>query len=205
MFLLGHGLAGVIISFVIGIPLGPVNLLLIQMAIDRRRGSALRMAAGSAVAEFIYCYIAVLGVNLFLGHQENVLNLVQIVSVPVLLFLSWRNFQPLPKHEPQMYKRSNAFISGFALNLMNAGLLPLWLGVSSLLSAKLGWFGDTTANLTAYAVGAMVGTMLLHLSVILLSGAARRQLPDSARLVLNRIIGGIFFFLAGYQVYSFFV
>ncbi len=205
MLLIGHGLAGVIVSFVIGIPLGPVNLLLIQMAIDRRRGTALRMAAGSAVAEFVYCYIAVLGVNLFLGHQENVLNVLQIASVPVLLFLAWRNFRPLPKQEPRMYKRSNAFVTGLLLNIMNAGLLPLWLGVSSLLSAKFGWFGNNAFNLTVYAVGVMIGTMLLHLCVIVLSGTARRQLPDSARLVINRIIGMLFFSLAGYQVYSLFV
>ncbi|MCS7086652.1 MAG: hypothetical protein NZ534_11340, partial [Bacteroidia bacterium] len=61
MLLVGHGLAGMIAGFVLGIPIGPINLLLIQISMDQRRGTALRMAAGSAVAEFAYCYVAVAG------------------------------------------------------------------------------------------------------------------------------------------------
>jgi threonine/homoserine/homoserine lactone efflux protein len=145
-----------------------------------------------------------LGVNLFLGRHENVLYVLQIVSVPILLFLSWKSFRPPAQHEPKMYRRSNAFMTGLLLNLMNAGLLPLWLGVTSLMSARFAWFGETTTHLTAYAVGVMVGTMILHLCVIFLSASARGQIPDAARIAISRVIGVVFLFLAVYQVYVIF-
>src|SRR6185503_4551312 len=93
------GVTGFIAGFLVSIPVGPINLTIINEGARRGFKWALMIGLGSVLMESIYCAIALAGFAAFLG-LPMVKAAMELLSFLFLLFLSWKYFsaKTIPDH-----------------------------------------------------------------------------------------------------------
>lgn len=198
-----HLLIGVAMGYLIAIPLGPVNLAVVQASISFGTTNGTRLGVGSALAEGLYCALAAAGVSLFLGKAPDTnaaVFVLELLSIPLLVFLGVYNLLEKVGEKPpsEIVKGARGFLLGFMLNLFNPVLLPLWLGVTGFLRGRE-IIGAETGLLLIYAMGVTFGTFLLHYTVARLSGRRNFALNPRVRWIVTRSIGWAFLLIALYQ------
>src|SRR5688572_29505094 len=113
-------LTGLFWGFLVSIPVGPINLTIINEGARRGFRWALMIGFGSVLMESIYCAIPLAGFAAFLGLPV-VKSVMELLSFLFLLFLSWKYFsaKSIPSHthgadviEQKLHPRS-AFMIGF--------------------------------------------------------------------------------------------
>ena len=211
MIYLFHALVGVVVSFVMAMPVGPVNLAIVQGTIDRGRDFGYRIAAGSALAELFYCLLAVGLVNFLFAstaQQENTFLALQVASVPLLLTLGIASLikETEPKNDRSFGHKGGYFI-GLSLNLANPALLLLWTAITSFLKARNIIIDDAEnpiyfPSLLIYSLGVAVGTFGIQALIAYLSSRRANALNSYRRQLLTRIIGLAYIGFAAYQVYD---
>lgn len=209
--LLEHFLVGTVISFFVAIPLGPVNLAVIQSTVDGFKKRAYLISIGSGLAELFYCALSV-GALSFLfesgTQQEHMILALHVLSVPLLLFLGLSNLIKKPEEEQEPVKKSRllhgGILLGFSLNISNPGILALWTSVSALLKSKNIVIARTTdiegiIYMLFYIVGVGFGTVLTHLMFIRMAAHRRFSFNKARKILVSRIIGWLFVGLGVYQ------
>jgi threonine/homoserine/homoserine lactone efflux protein len=208
-----HFLVGLFVAFVASLPLGPVNLAVIQAALNKGRRAAYTIAFGAVFTEVLYCAMAVLGTHLIFSNQAaeaQALLYLKIASVPLLFALAYYDLtriipRPRLQIEGQVIKRNkvlqSGFLLGFSLNLFNPVLLPYWFGISSYLSAR-GWLENTQGPLYLYVLGVAAGTFGVMALITQIALNRNRSLSYRTRVYISRGIGMLFFVFAIYQCFD---
>lgn len=194
---LAHFFVGLGVAFLASLPLGPVNLAVIQASLNHNRGVALSIALGSALVELFYCLVAVGGVEL-LFDDALALRIIQIISVPILVGIGVYNlFKKMPVETPDAVvvkkprSRRTSFILGMSLNFLNPLLLPFWITMTAWLRGHNLLVADTP-HLVLFSTGVAVGTFLLLVLVAYLGARYKGLLSHNAQKVINRVIGALF-------------
>jgi threonine/homoserine/homoserine lactone efflux protein len=189
-----HLLLGVVVSFIATIPVGPVNLAVMQAAINSGRIAGYKVAAGSAFSEWIYCLMALMGLSVLLTG-DAIKFYIQICSVPILLILgilSLRSEKEIQLGEAsKIIEFKNNFLLGVVLNLLNPFLLPFWLGMSTYMRNQDLISGDTL-ELVFFSVGVYVGTFTTQAILVNLSTYWKNIFDPKVRQLINKIIGVVF-------------
>lgn len=194
---LAHFMVGTGVAFLASLPLGPVNLAVIQASLNHNRGVALSIAFGSALVELFYCLVAVGGVEL-LFDDALALRIIQIISVPILVGIGLYNlFKKMPQLAPEEVvvkkprSRRTSFFLGMSLNFLNPLLLPFWITMTAWLRGHNLLVPDTS-HLVLFSAGVAVGTFLLLVLVAYLGSRFKGLLSHHAQKVINRVIGALF-------------
>ncbi|MCE3007661.1 MAG: LysE family translocator [Bacteroidetes bacterium] len=204
-----HLLLGTFISFFAAMPLGPVNLAVVQTALNQGRNQAILVAVGSSTMELLYCLLAVIGVDLLFSNQrdQDVFVLVlQMLSIPFILSLGFYNlFRRVKTDEEEgmatkKVRKGGGLMLGFTLNFFNPMLLPFWLMVATFLRSR-SWLSNDLAHLLIYSMGVMLGTFLLQLSVALVAARKQAGMSYKSKVTVTRIIGYLFIGLGLYVAY----
>jgi threonine/homoserine/homoserine lactone efflux protein len=202
-----HLLLGTFISFFAAMPLGPVNLAIVQTAINYGRWQAVLVAVGSSLVELIYCLISVWGIDLLFSNQQDqdiTLLFMQLVSIPVMFSLGVHNLVKQVKEEEagdklKRFSRTGGMAMGFMLNLFNPMLLPFWIMVAGYLRSR-SWISEDLSLLITYSVGVMLGTFLLQMLVALLAARKQQGMTHKSKVRVTRSIGWLFIALGGYLI-----
>jgi threonine/homoserine/homoserine lactone efflux protein len=206
-----HWFIGVIVAFVAAAPLGPVNLAIVQTALTKGRSGALRMVAGSALIEMLYCLLAVWGTSFIFGTEavkDSVMFWLKVGSIPLLFALgSYDIGKEIPR--PRFHlgshftptKGRGEFWLGFTLNLMNPVLLPFWLAISSYLRAHE-WLEGTDVLLGTYGVGVAFGTFFIGTLITWITLKRNKAMRFRTRVYLSRGIGFLFLGFAVFQIFE---
>src|ERR1041385_6642935 len=93
------GITGLVAGFLVSIPVGPINLTIINEGARRGFKWGLMIGFGSVAMESIYCAIALHGFAAFL-QVPVVKAAMELLSFLFLLFLSWQYFsaKTIPDH-----------------------------------------------------------------------------------------------------------
>lgn len=206
-----HGLVGVLVSVVMSLPVGPVNLAIVQGTIDRGKAFGYRIAAGSALAELFYCLLAVGLVNFLFdstAQRENTFFVLQIASIPLLATLGVVNL--LKKAEPKLTSNIGAkggYFIGLSLNMANPALLLLWTAITTFLKARNIIIDDPMSpvyfpSLMIYSLGVATGTFGIQALIARLSARRASALNSYRRKLLTRAIGFAYLGFAIYQIFD---
>lgn len=206
-----HLLVGVIVAMLAALPLGPVNLAIVQATLNRGRRRAFLIATGSALAELFWVVLAIWGTSLLFRsdlQKEQAFFYLKLFSIPLLFLLGSLDLTkriPRPKFhipgwEPKKRKKRSygAFWVGVSLNLLNPVLLPFWLGITGYLQGAdivSGEFG----LLSLYALGVMTGTFLTGLLIMYLTRKRNKRMKYRHRVYITRGIGFLFLGFAIWQ------
>jgi threonine/homoserine/homoserine lactone efflux protein len=157
---------GIVAGFLVSIPVGPINLTIINEGARRGFRWGFMIGLGSVLMEAIYCGIALTGFSAFLG-LPMVRSTMELLSFLFLLSLSWKYFRAktIPEHthgadviEQKLHPRS-AFFVGFIRVLGNPSVLLLWVTLTATFLAH-GWVDRTTDDRVAFVLGVAAGATL---------------------------------------------
>jgi threonine/homoserine/homoserine lactone efflux protein len=193
-----HFIIGMSVSIWGSLPLGTVNLGVIQTTINRNFKAGIYFALGATLIELIYSAVAVKFLAVFLISRPEVNLFIEIIAVPVFLILGLLSFK---KKEPLAGKemgKGKSFVEGIIIGLVNPLQIPFWIAYSTYLLSN-SWIKNEQSLLTVFIAGICCGTLFI---LILIAALSRKFLSaiNSGTGYINKIIGFVFFGLAFYQI-----
>jgi len=157
---------GLVAGFLVSIPVGPINLTIINEGARRGFRWALMIGLGSVVMEAIYCAISLTGFSAFLG-LPMVKSTMELLSFLFLLYLSWKYFRAksIPDHTQggdrieQKFHPHSAFMTGFVRVLGNPAVLLVWVTLTATFLSH-NWVDESADDRVACVLGVAAGAAL---------------------------------------------
>jgi threonine/homoserine/homoserine lactone efflux protein len=185
------------------IPVGPINLTILNEGAQRGFRWALLIGLGAATMDTIYCAISFTGLSSFLDHGIVKASM-QVCSFVFLLFLGFKFLLAQSVKVPtkldsasalietrleQKLHPHSAFMTGFVRVAGNLGVLAAWLVLSAALMSSRAffteqdWVDDTLRAKSACVAGVFAGTAAWFL--FLSAGVSRGHGKFSEKTLLR--------------------
>src|SRR5439155_11807808 len=185
---------GVLAGALTGVPIGPVNVAVIDAAYRHTLRRAIAVGLGGACADCLYSALGVLGVTPVLRTYPSVLTIIYAVSGIVLLiygFLTARS-QPPPAapatdgphvEPPKPREMWQGFTVGLALIVLNPAAIVTWVVIMGSMIPEA-----TPLHGVTCAVGVFCGSFAWFSLVAYLTHKGKHVLGDKAAWI-PRIVG----------------
>lgn len=195
-------LTGFISGFVLSMPVGPVNLTIINGGAQRGFKYAMLIGLGAATMDAIYCTIAFTGFSSFFGIRI-VKTSMEVFTFVFFLFLGIKFLSAktviapiqlgsaasrIEKRIDEKLHPHSAFMIGFVRVMGNLGVLVFWIGLALYLLSH-DWVDDTLPGKSACIAGVALGANLWFLIVSRLSSRGHGQLNERTLLRMEQISG----------------
>ena len=132
--LLFAGMTGFLSGLILSIPVGPINLTIMNEGARRGFFWAFMIGLGATTMEVIYCFIAFTGFASFFsrGYIKAIMELFSFVfmlflGVKFLLARSIPTSHPIEAQIEQKFHPHSAFMTGFVRVMGNPGVLVFWI------------------------------------------------------------------------------
>lgn len=206
--MLTYFVIGALIGALTGVPIGPVNVAVIDAACRHTLRRAIAVGMGGALADGLYAMLGILGVGPYLDDNPGVPPILYAVSGAVLLVygvLTVRS-KPIPPamvqgkggRAPEPAARASSemwpgFMLGVALIILNPAAIVTWVVIVGPIMQ-----GATTPEGISATVGVTCGSFLWFSLVAYLSNHGSKLLGEKA-IWITRIVGIL---LIGYALFS---
>lgn len=203
--------AGVVFGFVASVPVGPVNLTVIDHALRSGFRRGFWVGLGAICAECIYAALALAGVAQVPGHHAVAVAL-RVAAVLVVVSLGIRNLLFTPDEArssakaerlEERWHHPRALLLGFLMTLSNLTLIILWASLAAVLHTHH-WVEPGGANQIACLGGVFSGGLLWYFLLAGMVSRAHRRSPPEVLHLLVRVSGLAFLALAAYLAYKVF-
>jgi threonine/homoserine/homoserine lactone efflux protein len=205
--------AGSLCGFVVSVPVGPVNLTVINQALRKGFWIAFLAGLGGIFAECIYASLMLAGHSSILDKPSVVL-VMRVVAVVAIALLGIRNLMTKPEkielsavtaqRVDERWHHPRSFLLGFILTISNLMLLLLWATLAAVLFAR-DWVQPDLANRTMCVVGVFCGGTLWFFLLAFFVSRAHRRVKPKTLTILVRACGVVFLLFAGMLAYELFV
>ncbi len=184
--------AGFISGLMLSIPVGPVNLTLMNEGAQRGFKHAALIAIGALTMEATYCSIAFTGFGTFLSHGY-VQALMELASFVFMLglglwFLTSKVERAPTKIETRIETKlhpQSAFMTGFVRVLANLGVPASWVFFGNVFIAH-GWVQQTVSSKIVCIAGVTAGTGLWFFTIAWLVSRGHRKFTPKTLLRMER-------------------
>lgn len=183
-------------GFIGSMPLaGPISVMVVSRAVQKRFGEALHIGLGAAAAEAAYAGVALWGFTTLLARHPAVDPVSHGVTAVVLCALGVRFAVWKPKPRPdrhERHERRGGAVAGFTLSALNPTLLVTWsAAVAFLYSKGLGKGLDTPSGLAAllFGVSAGAGVAAWFGALVAVLRRLEGKLPEHALTWTVRVLG----------------
>lgn len=200
--MVSYFLLGALLGIITGIPIGPVNVAVIDSAYRHTLRRAIAVGFGGALADGIYAMLGILGMGPVLEQHPGVPPILYAVSGAVLLVygvLTLRS-KPIPAVTDVKERAPNpsgqmwsGFLLGVSLILLNPAAIVTWVVI-----VGSSMQGVATSPGISATIGVSVGSFLWFLCVAYLSNHGKKVLGDKA-VWITRIVGIL---LIAYALFS---
>jgi threonine/homoserine/homoserine lactone efflux protein len=187
---------GVIIGILVAAPVGPVNVLCIQRAIERGFWGGIAAGLGAMLGDGLIALCAALGVGAISGAVQYHRMTIQVLGGLVLIAFGWKLFAATPRFVPVATEEGHKetlrdFVwdipQTFALTITNPGavlgLFAIFGGVSSFVEV------ESYVDALTIVAAVMGGSFLWWLSLSHLIGRFRHLLNERRLRLINQITG----------------
>jgi threonine/homoserine/homoserine lactone efflux protein len=196
------GLTGSISGLLLSMPLGPVNLTIINEGARRGFTRGMLVGLGASVMELIYCTIAFTGFSSFF-YDRTVKASMEVFSFAFLLFLGMKFLMAKTVAAPTQLGAAagriearvgeklhphSAFMTGFVRVLGNLGVLLFWIVLAANFMSH-DWVADTFAAKTACIFGVALGTNLWFCALSYGVSRGQGRFSESTLLRMQHISG----------------
>ena len=193
---------GFISGFLLSIPVGPINLTILNEGARRGFKVALLISIGAVIMEVIYCAIAFTGFASFFQHKviKAAMELFSFVFMLYLgiKFLMARTVPVAGRIETRIEERlhpHSAFMIGFVRTMANPGVLLGWIVLSAGFIAH-DWVQPTGECKTACILGVAGGTGVWFLGLSWFAARGHGRLTEKGLLRMEHISGVCMLLLA---------
>ena len=202
-------LTGFLSGMLLSIPVGPVNLTIINEGTRRGFLRALLVGLGAATMDVIYCTIAFTGFSSFFKIRI-IKTLMEVFTFFFMLFLGAKFLSAKTVTAPtelgavairieqrideKLHPRS-AFMIGFTRVLGNLGVFLFWIGAAVYFMSHEPWFSsyewveDTIAAKAAFITGVALGANLWFLGLSYMSSRGQGRLSERTLLRMEHFSG----------------
>jgi threonine/homoserine/homoserine lactone efflux protein len=213
-------IAGIVCGFVVSVPVGPVNLTVINQALRRGFGVGFLMGLGAIFADALYASLMLWGhtsiletPRIFGIPRKNIVLGVRIAAVVAIAGLGVRYLlfkaEGLDASEAKAEKLSErwhhpqSFILGFALTVSNLMLVIVWATVVTVLFAH-DWVTRTRVSRVLCVTGVLVGGAIWFFLVSFFVSRAHRRVKSETMTLLVRACGVLFLGFASLLAFKLF-
>jgi threonine/homoserine/homoserine lactone efflux protein len=202
-------LTGFISGLLLSMPVGPVNLTIINEGARRGFKYAMLIGLGAATMDVIYCTIAFTSFSSFFGIRI-VKTSMEVFTFVFMLFLGVKFLSAktviaptqlsaaasrIEKRIDEKLHPHSAFITGLVCVMGNLGVLLFWIVAALYFMSHDAWFTsyewveDTIAAKAAFITGVALGANLWFLGVSWLSSRGQGRLSDRTLLRMEHFSG----------------
>ena len=197
------GLTGLTAGLALSIPVGPVNLTIMNEGARRGFKWAALIGLGATVMEVIYCFIAFTGFAAFFtrGYIKTVMELISFVFILFLgiKFLLAKSVHTQPvrlgaaadRFETRIQERldpHSAFMTGLVRVMANVGVLVWWIFLAANFIWR-GWVSPDWPGKLACVTGVAVSTGLWFLGLSWMVSLGRGKLSEQTLLRMEHGAG----------------
>jgi threonine/homoserine/homoserine lactone efflux protein len=205
--------AGWLCGFVVSLPVGPMNLTVINRALRRGFWSAFLAGLGAISAEVIYAALMLAGHSTILDMPEVVWGM-RFAALIIITALGLRYVLIRPEKIQatdqqrvekisERWHHPRSFLLGFVLTISNFMLLVLWATLATLLFAHE-WVVPRWPSRTVCVVGVFFGGLTWFFLLAFSVSRARGRLKPDTLTELVRGSGAVFLLLAALLAYKLF-
>jgi len=149
---------GLGLGVVTGMPLGVINVSIVDAAIAGRTRFAIGLGLGGAIADTVHAGLAFVGVGRLVTARPELVRWLAIGAAGLILAyvaLAWRTGRErrIAGDDPDRSSLGRGTGVGFALTLPNPGALAAWVAVAAAL-----WPEATIAEACVLAIGVGIGS-----------------------------------------------
>jgi threonine/homoserine/homoserine lactone efflux protein len=191
------GVAGLISGFVVSIPVGPINITIVNEGARRGFTWAVLIGLGAMVMDLIYCGVAFAGfsglfASRFMKATMELLSFVFLIYLGVKYMITASLPATTPTMEAVEHKLHphTAFWIGFVRVLGNPAVLLFWITVSATFISH-DWIEDTFASKAVCVFGTFVGGFLWFLLLSYLVARGHGKFSTKALVRMAHISGAI--------------
>ena len=184
-------LTGFISGLLLSIPVGPVNLTIMNEGAQRGFRQASLIGVGASLMEVIYCALAFTGfASIFnTGFWKEAMELVSFIFM-LIWGLKFLLIKSIPKHgkEGRIEKRlhpTSAFMTGFVRVMGNPGVFVFWIFLGIYFIAH-SWVKPTWGSKGACVAGVAAGTSLWFFGLSYAVSLGHRKFTDKTLLRMER-------------------
>jgi threonine/homoserine/homoserine lactone efflux protein len=196
---------GMFISFLGSLPLGTLNIAVMQISISDGIKAAFFFAAGSLISEIIYVRISLVAMD-WVRKQQKLFRILEWVTLGIVIALALSSFYAAThsSEEKNIILSSDVhpFLLGLIMCALNPVQIPFWFGWSTVLFTKK-ILQPKNSHYNSYITGIGLGTMLGN-CVFVFGGKLIGNKLNNNQDILNWVIGGIFAVTALVQVIKMF-
>ena len=195
-------LTGFISGFILSVPVGPINLTIINEGARRGFGTALLISVGAVLMELIYCAMAFTSFGAFFG-AGMVKASMELFSFVFMLYLGCkflfaRKIPSATRIETRIEERlhpHSAFMIGFVRTLANPGVLVGWIILAAAFYSR-NWVTPAEASKLACITGVAAGTGIWFLGLSYFAALGHGKLSERTLLRMEHVSGFLLLALA---------
>jgi threonine/homoserine/homoserine lactone efflux protein len=202
-------LTGFISGLLLSMPVGPVNLTIINDGAQRGFKWAALIGLGAATMDVIYCSIAFTGFSSFFD-SHMVKATMEVFTFAFMLFLGakflsaktvtaptqlGKTASRIEKRIDEKFHPHSAFMTGFVRVMGNMGVLLFWVVVAAYFMSheayftSYEWVEDTIAAKVAFVTGVALGANLWFCSLSYGVSRGRGRFSEQTLLRMERFSG----------------
>ncbi len=184
---------GLLIGFIMCIPVGPINVWVVNTFIRKGAGQALAIAAGGSLMDLIYFLVIMTGLSFFNFNDEYTLYM-KSVGILIILLLGIKEIFTKNIDLIEVKKSSSkrdlvgAFVIGVVLYTSNPTLIITMTGVGAFIKS-LTLFPLSTINNVLVSFGLSIGTFLWFLFLTKVVGRYEGYLTGQKLTIFSKISG----------------
>lgn len=185
-------LIGLLIGFLMAMPVGPVGILCIQRTIFNGQLSGILTGLGVACADVVYGSVAAFGLSFvynFIERRQIIIKLIGAILLLIIGFktLKTKKFKSEVSVDSDKLSLFNSFSSAFFITLTNPLTLFLFTGM-------LSWFEididqATPFNSMTLVLGIFLGSFLWFLILSLIVNMLKRRFSFTYLKWMNNVSG----------------
>lgn len=200
-------LIGLIVGFLICIPVGPINMWAVNTQLRRNFKSAFSIALGASAMDFVYFMVILSGLSLF-NFTPKTIHIFKIIGVVVLFAFGMKelltkhvSFKLTEEEKKKAPKAHSYFLLGVIIYTSNPTLIASMTGVASVIKSwKL--FDESLLNHLMLSIGLSFGTLTWFYILLKIVNKHKHKIPERFFVRFSKACGIFILIFSLYMAFN---
>lgn len=200
-------IVGILTGFLICIPVGPINVWVINTLIKHNFRSAFSIALGGSTMDFVYFMVILSGLSLFHFSPQTILVL-KICGVIFLfafglkeLLVAKQNFKLDPNAEKKVPRAASFFLMGVIIYSSNPTLVASMSAIAAVIKS---WnlFDSSFINYFLLSLGLAMGSASWFYLLLKIVSKYHNRIPERFFINFSRACGALIILFSFYMAFN---